>query len=1107
MDKKEESEEYESEHEHEPEREREDLEETQTETAGQNEVEDNTPLEDSKSYLAKDIQILGGIEAVRKRPAMYIGSTSLRGLHHLVYEVVDNSIDEALAGFCKNIDVTINKDGSITVADDGRGIPVDIHPKLKIPALTVVMTKLHAGGKFSKNAYKVSGGLHGVGVSVTNALSKKVIVQVKRNGNLYTQSFEQGNPASEMTTKPGKPDQGTGTQVTFYPDPEIFPETRFSFDILSSRLRELAFLNNGLRITINDEREEGKKHEFHYEGGIKSFVEYLNKNRKALTPILYFDKRKNGCEIEVAMQYNDGYNENIFSFANNINTIEGGTHLSGFKSALTRALNNYAEKKNHNQFKLSSEDVREGLTAVISVKISNPQFEGQTKTKLGNSEVKGITDSIVNESLGSFLEENPSIARLVIDKSVLAATAREAARKARELTRRKSILDSGRLPGKLADCSENDPAKCELFLVEGDSAGGCFSGETRVTLADGRDLSFIELVDEDQRGKKNYCYTINRDGSVGVALIKNPRRTKKSASVIKIILDNGKEIICTLDHKFMLRDMSYVAAENLTPDKSLMPLYRKLSKIGGRITIKGYEMVYQNKSDDWIFTHLLSDKYNVQNGYYAESLGSHKHHIDFNKLNNNPDNIIRMSHDDHLLLHKLVVEKTLLREDVKEKSKAAHQTKEYKIKMSKIMSSAKMRKMLSERSKKLWKNENYKKNILKKYMDFYYSNSEYQKKLLKRLYKLQKNYWSNNDNRFRQSERIKNYFLNNPSAKELARKKSIEQWSNEDLKLWRSKKTMEQWTPEFRSKRKAAYDQTYFNHTIKFMKMIYDLHGSLYSYDWERVISQNKNVLKKETFLKKYFYQDEEMMIECVANYNHKIKSIELLNDKSDVYDLEVEGTHNFALSAGVFVHNSAKQGRNREFQAILPLRGKILNVEKARLHKVLGSNEIVTLISALGSGIAEEFDVIKTRYHKIIIMTDSDVDGNHITTLLLTLFFRYMQPLIDAGYVYIAQAPLFKVQKGKTILYAHTDAEKDKFVKELGTEGINVQRYKGLGEMNPIQLWETTMDPSNRVLKKVTIEDAVDADEIFTILMGEEVEPRRKFIEDNAKEVKELDV
>ena len=626
------------------------------------------------SYDAKDIQILAGLSAVRKRPAMYIGSTDVRGLHHLVYEAVDNSIDEALAGFCTRISVIMHKDGSITVSDNGRGIPVDMHPKLNMSGVEVVMTKLHAGGKFDKKVYKVSGGLHGVGISVTNALSKELIVRVKRNGKLHQQKYSRGKPINSLEIVGETSEKDTGTEIRFLPDEEIFPITEFNFDILSSRLRELAFLNKGISVSIEDEKTE-KKNEFHYEGGIISFVEHLNKNKTPLHKVVYSIKEKNGMQLEYALQYNNSYQENVFSFVNTINTHEGGTHLIGFKTALTRVLNNYMEKNKIKGSKLTSDDVKEGITAVISVKIPEPQFEGQTKTKLGNSEVKGLVDSIANEMLGTYLEENPQVAKSIVFKCINAAQAREAAQKARELTRRKGALNHGSLPGKLADCSEKDPAKCELFIVEGDSAGG------------------------------------------------------------------------------------------------------------------------------------------------------------------------------------------------------------------------------------------------------------------------------------------------------------------------------------------------------------------------------------------------------------------------------------------------SAKQGRNREFQAVLPLRGKILNVEKARLNKIFENQEITNMITAIGTGIGEEFDINKARYHKLVIMTDADVDGSHIRTLILTFFYRHMVRLVEAGYIYIAQPPLYKIAKGKTIRYVYSDEELQNTLKEIGKEEVNLQRYKGLGEMNPQQLWETTMDNENRTILQVTLDDAIEADKIFTLLMGDQVEPRRKFIEMHAKEVVNLDI
>lgn len=633
------------------------------------------------NYNAEQIQVLEGLEPVRKRPGMYIGSTSSRGLHHLVYEVVDNSIDEALAGYCTEVTVTINADNEVTVTDNGRGIPIEVHSQTGKSTLETVLTILHAGGKFGGDGYKVSGGLHGVGVSVVNALSEKLEVEVRRDGYRHIQSYSKGLPLCEVC-RMDETDE-TGTTMTFQPDPTIFEEVIFRYESLENRLRELAFLNKGIRIILEDKREgQERKSIFHYSGGIREFVRHINKNREALhETILYFEKEKEESVVEIAMQYTDSYTENIFSFANNINTQEGGTHMSGFKGAMTRCINDYARKNGYLKEKdanLLGEDIREGLTAIISVKLRDPQYEGQTKTKLGNSEMKGIVESLTGEFMDGFLEENPTEARIIMDKSLRAQRAREAAKKARELTRRKGVLENTALPGKLADCAERDASLCEIYIVEGDSAGG------------------------------------------------------------------------------------------------------------------------------------------------------------------------------------------------------------------------------------------------------------------------------------------------------------------------------------------------------------------------------------------------------------------------------------------------SAKQGRDRATQAILPLRGKILNVEKARLDRMLNFSEIRAMITAFGAGIGDEFDENKLRYHKIVIMTDADVDGAHIRTLLLTFFFRHMKPLIESGYVYIAQPPLYKLSKGKDVRYAYSDEQMKKTLKEMSPEKegvVGIQRYKGLGEMNPDQLWHTTMNPETRTLLRVTIDEAAVADEIFTTLMGEKVEPRREFIENNARYVTNLDI
>jgi len=1221
----------------------------------------------SRKYDATNIQVLEGVEAVRKRPAMYIGDTTVRGLHHMVYEVVDNSIDEAMAGFCDTIDVSVHTDNSVSVVDNGRGIPVDRHKTQKKPGVEVVMTTLHAGGKFDHRVYKVSGGLHGVGVSVVNALSEWLEVEVRRDGTVHRQEYERGKTATALKVM-GKT-QKTGTRVTFMPDKEIFKETtKFSYDTLANRLRELAFLNKGIKITLRDEIKN-KESEFQYKGGVVSFVEHLNKNKNHLhKKVIYLSKEKDKVSVEVAMQYNDGYAENIFTFANTINTTEGGTHLTGFKSALTRTLNQYCKRKKllKEGIALSGDDTREGLTVVINVKLPNPQFEGQTKARLGNSEVEGAVESVVNEVLGSFLEENPSVGNKIVDKCVLAAKARDAARKARELTRRKGALEAGGLPGKLADCSEKDPTVCELYVVEGDSAGGCWGGETKIALVDGRNLSFKELIEEDKQGKKNFCYTIQDNEHIGIAPTLNPRMTKQKTSVIKIVLDNGEKLRCTPDHLFRLVDGTYIPAAKLTPACSIAPLYRKTSKKQEKSTLDGYEMVFDPKSKRWIYTHVLADILNLGNKVYTASAGKHRHHVDFNKLNNNPTNIQRVSYKKHMSLHYKHLEYTLHRPDVKAKSIKGKQTDVFRGKAR--AKTLEKRDFFSKNAKKQWQNPEYKKYMAKKYLEFYYGNEDYRKRSLKTINDAQKKYWAQGENRKKQANRVEKYFNKHPELKKHLSKKAKRQWGNKELLNWRRKKTREQWVPEFRKKRKNAYNALYFDRSMAFLKMIYEAHHDIAFYEWERraLPKRDTNLLKLDTLAQRFFNGDKSQLEEAAKNYNHKIKKIEFLNEKIDVYDMEVPHTHNFALASGIFVHNSAKQGRDRRYQAILPLKGKILNVEKAALDKVLNNEEIRTLVMAIGTGIGEEFKIENIRYSKIILMCDADIDGSHIRTLLLTFFYREMKELVEKGHIYIAQPPLYKIKAGKREEYVSTEDEMNAILIEQGIEGLEVvrvkdkytfndknlkevlevllqvealssaierrgvkfpiflsfkhpktkklphyrvkvegeykfmydddeiaaftkkvqkklgketelditefyearelnklsahlgklkidvanynppqdakkplfkvksdkekkdiyslrellrftlglgmrhmsiQRYKGLGEMNPGQLWETTMDPERRVMQRVTVEDAVEADAMFTVLMGDQVEPRRKFIEKHAPEVKVLDI
>ncbi|MEW6126314.1 MAG: DNA topoisomerase (ATP-hydrolyzing) subunit B [Acidobacteriota bacterium] len=1240
----------------------------------------------TQAYGAESITVLEGRDAVRKRPAMYIGSTGDMGLHHLVYEVVDNSVDEALAGYCDRVDVTIHIDNSITVVDNGRGIPVDIHPKEKVSAAQVVLTILHAGGKFDSNAYKVSGGLHGVGVSVVNFLSEWLRVEIWREGNTYEQEYVRGIPQYKLklTGKTRK----RGTKITFKPDAEIFDTTEFNFDTLSQRLREKAFLNSGIRITITDERSE-KAHEFYYKGGIAEFVKHLNKNKNVLhnQPIAFSKEGTNDdpVSIDIAIQYNDSYNEIVHTFANNINTVDGGTHLSGFRAALTSTINSYAKSAGlfkKDDEKLAPEDVREGLVAVVSVKLPQPQFEGQTKGKL-NSDVKGQVQSFVNENLGQYFEENPAVAKRIISKALDAARAREAARKARDLVRRKGALDSTSLPGKLADCSEKDPTLCELFIVEGDSAGGCWSGDTLIQLAEGRAISFKKLIEEQEAGKEHFCYTMRPGGRIGVEKIINARLTKKDTEVIQITLDNGEKLVCTPDHPFMLRDSSFKPAELLTADDSLMPFHRRLSVKGEcRAALDGYEMVWNPADNSWIYAHILADAWNLLNDIYEFVPGDHRHHVDFNKLNNNPTNIRRLSPDEHIKLHHENIERGLRRPESLERSRKTRQSAEFRSKMSARMKQTETRPILSQQAKAQWDNPEYKTYMAEKWLKFYASNEAYRQMNAQQLNQAQIEYWAKDEHRHAPSERVRAFFANHPEVRDTFSQQAKQQWQNQDLVEWRRQKTSEQWTEEFRNKRKNALHQTDYRKTIGALKQIELENGNLdlEAYRNLRIATQDKSLLRFDTFCKRYFNGDTAKAYEAIANYNHRIVKIERLTERMDVYDIEVPNTHNFALASGLFVHNSAKQGRDRRTQAILPLKGKILNVEKARYDKMLSHSEISAMISALGTGIGKnDFDPTRLRYHKLILMCDADVDGSHIRTLLLTFFYRQMPQLIEQGHVYIAQPPLFKVKKGRSEQYMRDEKELSKFLLRKATENVTVtvknagtqykgaelrkvleklselstyveklehrlhdrklvetiidafagvkgvlasregmklhevfakesllqkvssalekagyetlleqdeehsiyeiavvrsrssnrlmidwelathvefqkaiqlygdlrelsappfeiadngnsatvesrdallehimgaakkdltiQRYKGLGEMNPEQLWETTLNPDKRTLLNVQINDAVETDEMFTVLMGDAVEPRRRFIEDNALEVKNLDI
>ncbi|MFA5776417.1 MAG: toprim domain-containing protein [Patescibacteria group bacterium] len=1082
-----------------------------------------------EDYGADQIQVLEGLEPVRKRPGMYIGSTGIEGLHHLVTEIVNNSMDEAIAGFATHIKLEFFKDGSVAVYDNGRGVPYGIKPEYGISALELAYTRLHAGGKFGGGGYKVSSGLHGVGASVVNALSSWCRVIVKRNGDTVMQEYHDGGKPLAPVYKidPKKPaskiknaewlidlpswNYNTETIVQFNPDPKIFETTNFSFKYFLAQVREYAYLTAGIKFELIDHRSD-ESCTYYFEGGIKTFLDNLNSNKKvAHQKPFYAKKESDNVMVEVAFQYNDSFNENVLCFANHVKNPEGGTHLTGFRSALTKTINDYARKKGYlkeSDDSLSGEDTKEGLSAIVSVKLDSSilQFEGQTKAKLGNTSVRQAVETVVKESLDLFFEENPREAQAIVEKNLVAMKARVAAKAARDTVIRKSALEGGGvLPGKLADCQEKDSTKTELFIVEGDSAGGCWAGDTLVALADGRNLSFEDLVKEHNEGKQNYCYTIKADRTVGLAPIKEPRITKADAQVIEVTLDNGKPLKCTPNHLFMMRDGSYKEAKNLKTNHSLMPFRQQLSRIGRRITIKGYKLVFDPELNRWIFTHMLADQYNLEHSLYFKETGEHRHHGDFNKLNNNPDNVSRLGKEEHLRLHTLMAKKTLNKPSVREKLKELRQSPEYKAKISKIMSQPKMKAMLSKRAKKQWENPKYKEQMVQNFKDFYAENEDYRKENSLLLNQEQKKYWGKVENKKKQSERVTQFYADHPEKKSELSLMAMDQWKDPKLLEWRKNKTKEQWTESFKEKRVKAYSRTYLN------KALYSLHGILTQkqnpaileseYSQLRKATNDKSLLRYDTIKTRFFNGDDSKLYEAIANFNHRIKSIRKLEQTIPVYDFEVEDTHNYALASGVFVHNSAKQGRDRKIQAILPLFGKPLNSERARLDKIVDSDRFKNLITAVGAGIGEAYNPAKLRYGKIIIMSDADVDGSHIQTLYLTFFFRHMIELIDNGHIYLSVPPLYKASWGKEKKYLFDDNDRIEFLKtESGKKAI-IQRFKGLGEMNADELWETTMNPENRKLKKISVDDASKADEVFTMLMGDEVAPRKRFIQTHAKQ------
>jgi len=1143
----------------------------------------------SEEYTADTIRLLEGVEHVRTRPAMYIGDTGSGGLHHLLFEVVDNSIDEVLAGHATEIWVTLNPDKTVTVRDNGRGIPTDINTQTGLSGVELAMTKLNAGGKFGGGGYKVSGGLHGVGLSCVNFLSEWCEAVVEQRGKKSKLRCVQGIPKPKGLKDLGASD-AHGTTITWLADREIFGEYTYKPDIFESRIRNTCYLNREVTIHFHDQLTPDQEPvTYHYERGIAELVDHLNENKIGIGNTIYFLKKREDVQVEIALQYNDSYSETVLSFANNVHTKEGGTHLSGFRTALTRVINQYARKTGALKEKdtnLSGDDVREGLTAVISVRLFKPQFEGQTKAKLGNSEVEGIVNSIMGEGLTQFLEENPAIGKRIVDKALTSQRARDAARKAADLIKRQSSLENSNLPGKLADCTERDPKKCELFLVEGDSAGGCILWSSLLKLASGETKTIQELAEDWDKGITHFGYATNDKGDVRVVPLVEPRLTKRNASLVEVELNNGERIRCTPDHPFRLRDGSYRAASELLAGESLMPLKLRWTE-KGETPGAGYEMAWMNGQQKWNHTHHLADIYNLWQKVYDRPSGNVRHHKDFNKRNNDPRNIVRMTWDDHLALHASMASENL---------KRLWQDPEYRQKMVRVMrefatrqwQDPEHRQRVSESAKAQWRSSEY-REFMRECVKRQRQDDELNQRLSRgfaawfgeltsgeyeeyceRMRVMQGAYWADPKHRHEQSERVRQHFENNPEARERHRQMAAEQWDDEGLRLWRSVQTENQWkddsfrqrhvavvrqwredNPEHTDKIVAGFRKAWQEpdkkanilnglagwregtsaeergrrirdgHKLKALRLLSMAVKEADTREaYDKLRSQNGPTAPRyDTLLHRHFAGNESEMLQAAANYNCKVVAVRVLKETGDVYDLTVDKYHNFALASGVFVHNSAKQGRDRRYQAILPLRGKIINTSKAALDKTLENNEVRSLITALGIGIkvdsdgddegesTSKFDMSKLRYDRIIIMTDADVDGDHIRTLLLTFFFSYMQPLIEQGHVYIAQPPLYSIKSGKdTRLYARSDEERDRMVKELKRKDVQVGRFKGLGEMNAQELFETTLDIETRTLARVTLEDAEAAAEMFSILMSEKVEPRKQFIIKYAREVSNVD-
>lgn len=1155
-------------------------------------------------YGADDLTHLEGLEAVRKRPGMYIGSTDSRGINHLFSEIVDNSTDEGVAGHATKIVVTLHADGSVQVDDDGRGIPTDVHAKSGLSGVELVLTKLHAGGKFGGSGYKTSGGLHGVGASAVNALSHRFDVLVRRGGKVHEMSFAHGvpgvfdgpGPKAKFTRQGGlnvtgkmKRNESTGTSIRYWYDARYF-ENNAALDVETVRmkLRNTAFLVPGVTYVLRTALEDQISEEvFHYPHGLTDMVEFLAPSGdRAVSGTLvitgsgtYFEnaadengvmrsKVERSAEVEVALRWGTGYERTVECFTNTIRNMHGGTHRRGFDRAVVKAVQD-AISKTRGLLKPKEEmptldDVLEGMTAVIHVRIPEPQFTSQTKDELSTAGITKVLQGIVDAQIRAWTEDRKTKveAKTVLQKVVDASRVRLTQKQQKDAARRKTALEGAAMPAKLVDCRTTGVSRSELFLVEGDSALGCFVKETRVSLASGKSLSFGELVEDWERGVTHFGYATNKAGRVVVVPLVEPRLTKKNAPLVRVTLDNGESVRCTPDHLFRLRDGSYRRADALQPGDSLMPLYRSVSSKAEGHNLDGYERVWMNDRQEWVYTHYLADAYNLRHGFDSAENGNVRHHVDVDKRNNDPRNLQRMTWDDHAALHA-----AMMGEHVHEGYRAwlAAGGTEFK--------SA----MLSEQ----WKNPEFRASCLARlaarnqdpefrarieqgFQDWYSALGDEDKAAYaERMRALQAEYWAKPEHRAAAAERVRAFFAQ-PGKREEWRERSLAQWQDEELLAWRSRTTVEQFSdlaererqrdaviawhennPEFgrehseRMKQRMADASTghlekvqagrrrYVESTPRAKRVSKQVEGrriaalkrlapmldmpSNFELALSYELDRKENAKTGLKFLKVLAHYDDDFarLREAASMVNHSVASVEALPEREDVYDLTVDGYHNFALEAGVFVHNSARMARVSEYQALLPLRGKILNVQKASLADTLRNAEIASIVQVLGAGTGRTFDISQMRYGRVILMADADVDGSHIRTLLITLFAKYMRPVIEDGRLYAAMPPLHKVMtrgRNAETHFTFTQRQMEQTVAKLEKAGKSVvtpvPRFKGLGEMDADELWETTMNPASRSVRRITMDDADAAEEALELLMGEKVEPRRNWLVESAARV-----